>query len=337
MRPSRRIDSAEWTPPYDPFKPNLPYQGGLQLQVRRHIPPLSFGRAYQRPQRHQPTRFEDLLDRIPSEYCFQNPPPSTAPHPDPSIHTLKVVKEIATRDGRGPQVVCCQLDQQPGYVVAKIFDPLYYTWNLDDVVYWADRHYSCEAAAYEHVKRVGIDGKYLPRYHGCWTFEVHLANQPDKKRKVRMILMDYIPGSAMYSLLTTDQVDKFSPDTRLDILAQAMEKYCWLAFFGIVQNDFAPRNIMISTEQRVTLIDLSQSYVTGLPYSDPPFRIERKRPRSPIDIFRGVYSSEFDCWVPDRYRSKAVFRQWMEMRWGESEEFDSCPVYPNDPERSLGV
>jgi hypothetical protein len=163
---------------------------------------------------------------------------------------------------------------------------------------------------------------------------MHLANQPDKKRKIRMILMDYIPDSSMYSLLTTDQVDKFSPETRLDILAQAMEKYCWLAFFGVFQNDFAPRNIMVSREERVTLIDLSQAYVIAPPYWDPP---ERKRPRSPIDVFHGVCDSEFDCWVPEGYQSKAVFRQWMETRWGRSEAFDPYPVYLKDPKRFLEV
>lgn len=322
----RAGDYAE-QPPHDPSKPKPPYRSGLQLQIRRHIPPPPFGLGYLQPYRRKEKEFSEFSSMTPSEFCFQNPPPSTDPHPDSSVHTLKIVKEVATRDGRGSQVVCCRLDQQPDYVIAKIFDPLYYSWGEYDNAYWADRHYSCEAAGYEHAVLEGKDGQWLPKYHGSWTFEMDLdlANQPDKKREVRMILLEYIPGSSMYSILTSDQTDQFSPDTRMDILSRAMEMYCWLKYYGVSQNDFAPRNIMIGTDNRVTLIDLSHAYVTGLPNSGTVFR-EQTRPDSPAERFH-VMSGEFDCWIPEKYLSGTAFDRWRETRWEGSEEFEPCPEW----------
>lgn len=54
-------------------------------------------------------------------------------------------------------------------MVAKIFNPLYYDFRGGfDVPFFADQHYSCEAAAYQKLCEAKVDGAFSPKYHGTW-------------------------------------------------------------------------------------------------------------------------------------------------------------------------
>lgn len=206
--------------------------------------------------------------------------------------------------------------------MAKIFDPLYYSWDPQDIAYWSDLQYSREAAAYEQVCRAGINGKYLPKYYGSWTFELPLLSgfdQPPSTREVRLVLVDYIPHPTMYSLILKGRAEDFSLDTRLNTLAEAIEKYCWLDFYGVAHHDLAPRNILVSPDLQVTLIDLSHAYVLGRQNSELPLYRDEGRPRSPIDLV-GV-NNELLPWLPEQYHYGDVFEDWMRARWGKSDTF----------------
>lgn len=107
-----------------------------------------------------------------------NPPLKTAEAPAPRTHTLSVTHELAVADGRGAQLVRCTITpkapagQAPTnrdvfQVVAKVYDPLYYSFpHTDlpsvpcDVTWLADEDYSREAAAYEHLQNIVQAGSF---------------------------------------------------------------------------------------------------------------------------------------------------------------------------------
>ncbi|KAL1853547.1 hypothetical protein VTK73DRAFT_8997 [Phialemonium thermophilum] len=178
-------------PPPDRRKPKLPYRRGLKVQITRHIPPPPFGHGYVREATRRGLLSFNELAKYPtaSQYCLENPYPSTEPHPNKTVHTLEIVDVIAAEDGRGPQLVACRLHYDIGPLfVAKIYDPLYYDWFSCDNIWLADYEYSREAAAYARAEQAGIDGVYIPEYHGCWVFSMPFLGKPVATREVRMIL-----------------------------------------------------------------------------------------------------------------------------------------------------
>jgi hypothetical protein len=96
----------------------------------------------------------------------------TDPPSDPNTCQLTVIKSIAIGNARGTQLVVCSVTPsaavtEPYVAVAKIFDPLYYSISLDlnssvDVVWNADKDYSYETAAYEHLHKSGLAGTSAP-------------------------------------------------------------------------------------------------------------------------------------------------------------------------------
>ncbi|KAL2885059.1 Protein kinase-like domain protein [Ceratocystis lukuohia] len=160
----------------------------------------------------------DLDGKTQTEWCSQHPVIDTPPHPDKTIHHLHVLEEVACRDGRGAQVLRCSLDDSSDDTtyIAKIYDPLYYSYvdSYDDPTWRADRDYSSEAAAYEELKRVGVDGSLAPKYYGSWTF-------------------DMIPDSVTMQFIVEGGFrGSMSPQHRLDILAKAFEVNSKIDFHG---------------------------------------------------------------------------------------------------------
>lgn len=136
-----------------------------------------------------------------------------------------------------------------------------------------------------------------------------------------MILMHYIPGDTMYYLMTTNRCKEISVNNRLDILSKAMEIYGLIAFFSVVQDDFAPQNIMISEDlQVVTLVDLGHAFVLGLPKSTSPMSNPSTRPPSPLDVVDG--RSALLPWLPEEFGRSGNLERWMEERWGKSKDFE---------------
>ncbi|KAH7019784.1 hypothetical protein EDB80DRAFT_601269, partial [Ilyonectria destructans] len=318
-----------WKPPRDPRRPEFPYHRGLDLSIRRHVPPPPFGVGYIQGQERQESPPQPIREVTQSEWCLQHPPADAAPHPDTTSHNLHILDEIACGDGRGSQVVRCWLDQEDQVYVAKIYDPLYYSYTDAgtpvDVTWLADLHYSRESAAYEDLKEAKVDGQLVPNYHGSWTFDLALLDS--ETRPVRMILIGWIQGVDMYSLVQKEQVTSFPPQQRLDILARAMEIETKLAFYGVHHRDFSPRNIMLvgpfeTQVPQVFLIDLNHSVVTSRPNSKYP-KPTTTRPVSPHLRQWGGCGNEFLCWVPQPHRSRPrVFKGWLKSTWENSDEFD---------------
>lgn len=278
---------------------------------------------------------------MPSRCCLANPPPRTPPHPCQTTHSLRIASQIACGDGRGAQVITCHFEgQEADLFVAKIYDPLYYKWSDFEITYLADRQYSCEAAAFERLHSVKKDvdkmrqpgvrevlERSIPSYHGCWTWETTLLD--GQHRDVRMILMSHVPYPSLSSIIERGVAGKIPAESRMQLLARAFEIYCWLEFFGVRQNDFAPRNIMVSPDQeQAVLLDFSHSIVKGLPNSRWMAHVEStpNLPRSPIELFRASCGNNMGDWIPNELQAKDAQYRWFMKQWGNSEGF--APVSP---------
>ncbi|QUC24053.1 uncharacterized protein UV8b_08294 [Ustilaginoidea virens] len=322
-----------WKPLPDLHRPDFPYHRGLNLSIRRHRPPPPFGiTGYLKGPERQESPPEPLRQVTQSEWCLQHPPANTLPHHDSSEHQLYIIDEIACEDGRGPQLVRCCLDEDNSQTyAAKIYDPLYYSYadrgfgTPVDVTWLADQHYSRECAAYEDLSQAEVDGILVPKYYGSWTFNMPLKQSQDV-RPVRMVLMEWISGFSMQSLIDRQKVRHFSPEERLCILAKAMEVECYINFHGVRHGDFAPRNIMLepsvdAQNHRVLLIDFNYSST----FSRPNCKWKRQnatRPTSPRYRYWGPCPNDFFLWVPEPHRSRpAAFQGWLKSQWEHSEKF----------------
>lgn len=325
-----------WVPLPDPRRPDFPYHSGLTLTIRPHTPPAPFGlTGYTKGSERQQARREEIAKVSQSEWCLRNPLAETPPHSgDAETQTLEIVQGIACKDGRGAQVVRCHLgDDKDRSYVAKIYDPLYYSYadpefgSPVDVTYMADEHYSREAAAFEDIKAAGVDGQFSPKYYGSWTFDMLLLGTSEV-RPVRLVLLEWLDGVDLWSIMERDGANNgfhtIPPEERLEIFAKAAEAETKLDYYGVIHRDFSPRNVMIvdqatdeGSRKRVLLIDLNNSTCINRPnFRDRQFRTTDPIPTSPRYLWWGGCPNEFSQWVPDPHRSQdAVFNGWLEQRW----------------------
>ncbi|RSM04250.1 hypothetical protein CDV31_010109 [Fusarium ambrosium] len=330
-----------WVPLPDPRRPDFPYHSGLTLKIRPHTPPHPFGlTGYTKGPERRYAAFEEVAKVSQSEWCLRNPLAETPPHPNATeTQTLEIVQGIASKDGRGAQIVRCYLgeDKNRSYV-AKIYDPLYYSYadrefgSPVDVTYMADSHYSREAAAFEDLKAAGVDGQFTPKYYGSWTFDMGLPGTSEV-RPVRLVLLEWLNGVDLWSIMerdgTNNGIHTMPPEKRLEIFAKAAEAETNVTFHRVLHRDFSPRNVMIvdaatsegvdSHTPRVVLIDFNNSTCIKRPnfrdrqfYNNAPYPL----PVSPRYNWWGGCPNEFLHWVPDPHRSDdAVFNGWLEQRW----------------------
>lgn len=193
----------------DDKRPTLPYVAGACFEIRRHkgLTPFDRGVCYEFPEVSNlsdpllpsdilpPSEIVDPIDNLtPWDDTSSDPrkvPPETTterylkhrprkvePHEDTTPRRVEVLRQIRVRDGA--QVVQCRVDGIRGPLAAKIFDPLY---RWEDVFVdaleedWSpvglvESEWSREAAAYERIRERGLDGRYTPRFEGCWSLDV---------------------------------------------------------------------------------------------------------------------------------------------------------------------
>ncbi|KAM0417380.1 hypothetical protein ACHAPT_012614 [Fusarium lateritium] len=294
-----------------------------------------------------------------SEWCLRNPLAETPPHPDAAkTQTLCIIDGIACKDGRGSQVVRCYLgDDKDHSYVAKIYDPLYYSYadrdwdSPTDVTYKAGEDYSREAAAFEDLKAAGADGHFAPKYYGSWTFDMPLPGAPlsgaPELRPVRLVLIEWVEGADLWSIMERDGAnDGFHtvpPEKRLEIFAKAEEAKAKLTFYGVQHRDFAPRNIMLVDQEsesgspKVLLIDLNQSVCVNRPnFRDRDYWKTKPLPVSPRHILLGGPPLDFLQWLPQPHTSDvAVFNGWLEKRWPDPSSEYCMPPFWSGHERRM--
>ena len=338
MKNRRYSPGRDRDPREDPDKPDIPYLRGLHLSIRRHVPLPPFYGHYsgEEPARSKDS-LEEKLHTKTTHWALRNPASSISPpHPDTSVHSLQVLEAIACKDGHGAQVVRCHLKEDPDTIcVAKIFDPFYYHYSVQDVTWRADHDYSREAAAYEVLRDQKVDGQLAPKYYGAWTFDLPVpeeirtaAGTSSPTRPVRMILMESVPGVSIDSLLEDQRKYKSIPVAlRLAVLAKAIEMFCRLEYHGVRQEDFAPRNVIVSHtdgwETRlpaVRLIDFGFAHVTRSPYYKPGQYATPYLPPNPRYRFYGNTMVEFGKWIPDRLKNLYAINGWLRSTWREHEQ-----------------
>lgn len=326
-----------------PGKPPLPYKPGACFEIKPHNPPPPFGGgSYKDPepgewnQNPWPEFFEDAPPTM-VEQCLQHQPWRTTLPPDQAIRNLKVTEKIRCKDPCNAQVVRCKVDGKD--LVAKIFDPLYIDpAKCDELevspVTIAETYYSYEAAAYMRIKEKGLDGKYTPRFEGCWYMElpIHDANGCLALREVRLILQQFITGDTMQHLIERGEVNKIPPEVRVDLLDRVMEVDARLALIGVQSDDLHPRNFMVwkdankSNEWQITLIDFSHSRVSNLPTSRWWTPEDTRLPDSPITLKTRCWPPHCFKWIPEELncRTEESFNkrlEHMKKRWGRSKEY----------------
>ncbi|EHK48448.1 uncharacterized protein TrAtP1_009809 [Trichoderma atroviride] len=324
------MDHPPDPPIKDDLKPGLPYVPGAVLKIQQCMPHPPFGFMYRdmtsRVERMFPWKQFDTASR----FCLQYPPLQGKPIANPETRTIVIDSQIRCGDGRGAQVVKCHFEDGETPLVAKIYDPLYYLWDMDDITYNADLEFTNEAAAFvtlqdmdkEHTVgyprvREALKGS-IPRYYGSYTWESQLLD--GQRRDVRLILMEYFAFPSMRSIITEGRVESIPAQVRMQLLARAFEIYAWLGFYGVNQHDFAPRNIMVDPDKgRVVLLDFSIAKIRGLynsKWSAPQGKPPPTNPKHPLHLFKGTWAlMDGEGWVPKHLYSAQARYDWFLAQW----------------------
>ena len=356
-----------WSPPEDPERPALPYASAFTVTITEHVPPRPFGLPSVYPLIEPPYDTSDEhLKTLTLTRLVVTCPPIEANHDTggavakkpPANATLKIDGPIAVKDGRGPQLVVCTVTPQdrhskPFQAAAKIFDPLYYSFENENAPHRpvpttlkADSDYSIEAAAYAHLQNTGQTGAFAPEYYGSWTFTLPIRHRGTQhERQVRLVLIEYIDGVSMRDLCYQDSPPLgFTEEHRLEVLASILDGAARMDHSGMNQRDLVPRNIMLKLEpeaedsrgeegrrprvvQRAVLVDYNVSVVYHLSPEEWTCREATELPVNPMDLFWNMSLDDFGRWVPEGWQCNTRAQQeWLTERFGGANAVAYAPV-----------
>lgn len=317
-----------WDEPEDELKRPSPYVEDFRATIETHVAPPPFSHScygLDNEPRDQVSRFTLMESSITqSEHVLQNPPIQTSSPPRKAIDTaeLVVMESLAIGDNRGSQVVSVSVTPSGGQksflAVAKIFDAMYYPFrnqewgHAQDVVYFADVDYRCEASAMAFAEDIGQAGHSAPKFYGSWTFSLRLPGRGSqiRTRPVRLVLCELLQGPNMYKLFRRRRVGSivktnayhYPLEYRLEVLARILDGRVRQLHKGLDQNDLAPRNVIIVPHPdtqpggpeglpelmaplRVVLVDYNKSIVYRLSeWRKHPFE-NQKLPPNPMKNF----------------------------------------------------
>ncbi|KAF2634316.1 hypothetical protein P280DRAFT_474728 [Massarina eburnea CBS 473.64] len=261
------------TPPSSPVSQSpFPYAVGTSYVAKRHIPPAPFySDSVGQNDKYQAAREETLEPVTQQEWCLSHPARPGATDSSTTRH-FTIKQSIRTGDQKGAQVVLTH----DGFV-AKIYDPLYYSfYDVDfpdlklDVSWWAHRDYTYEVAAYQFLSGTSFSGTATPKYYGSWTIDVSTStNGSEVVREVRMILIEHISGICMCDI---DPTKGITNAARENIMYKLIEIETDLRIAGMNPKDNCPRNIMLCApdndftrdDLRVCLIDFGMATIQSL-------------------------------------------------------------------------
>ncbi|KAK4118959.1 hypothetical protein N657DRAFT_323490 [Parathielavia appendiculata] len=347
-----------------------PYREGVELRIRKHVPPTPFGAGYGPCPRRKVGVGPDATDVDRVAFAMDNPPLETEPAATEE-HTFTITGSKTLRrfhvDGGGAHVVTGYFDRDKGVVcLAKIYDGVYYPLeNQDsgwDSMTLADADYAIEAWAYETMQPVqGVGAKLVPEYYGTWTFTV--ADRPNRRRWVRMLLLQLVPGETVLAKIlkaTKNNSVQLSllpdQDTRLRVLKDTFEaaiSIWWEA--EVLHGDLSPRNVMVRPDGSVVLIDFNQAVVYPFHYRSHPKHNKDARPlpHSPIERHwpfapgtgtfadPGNQGNQWASWVPQSWlQNPELAAEWLLKTWGSPAPGKYAPLsdyffnHPAHAERS---
>jgi hypothetical protein len=273
--------------------------------------------------------------------------PNTVSSSPAATATLTILETLAVADGRGAQLVVCSVTpnpcpETPDVFVAKIFDPLYYSFEClhaanvaEDVSWLADVDYTHEAAALnylEGMRKAGRTGLAAPKYYGSWTFSLPITHAGvEVQRSVRLVLMENIKGHSILDICLDQALfSQYTEADRLDILAMVLDGSVRQCHAGVHQRDLAARNVILrpaptpspseSNKQPLPqpiIIDYNGAVVFELSRNGKRPCQLTKLPANPIDFFWNSTFHEFYGWIPPMWQfSPRLGQQWMKERFG---------------------
>ncbi|KAK9311768.1 hypothetical protein V1522DRAFT_330877, partial [Lipomyces starkeyi] len=182
---------------------------------------------------------------------------------------IRIRKHLRVRDSRHSQVVLaevqtssvgsCHIGQQ---VVAKLFDPLFVSVDElpgDDAPQKyrqivAYRFHEREVAAYSTLS--SLQGTSIPTFYG--KFDCHFPSRPtESDQTVKVILMEHIDGWPL-SWYSPDEITESQGQW---IMRQTEDIVRQIHSHGVVHQDLALRNFLVTKLGRVVLVDFEASEI----------------------------------------------------------------------------
>ncbi|KAI8931005.1 hypothetical protein NX059_012016 [Plenodomus lindquistii] len=335
------------SPPRTPPKPKTtPYVCGHSYTARRHEPAQPCGEYYWESADPIPAEHSDISQL---DWCLSHPRSASGRFTS-ETRQIDIEQPIRVGDNCGAQIVLLR-----DGLVAKIYDPLYYKFIIDedpnissdddvlqkhDVVACADTDYAAEVAAYEELSKTPLAGTTTPKYYGSWDISLPVETHDGySERHVRMILIEHIPGISMQRVKPSD----LTANQREQIMFKVIEADVDLEYVGVHHDDFEPRNIMLSTSGpsalsdgaippidsflRVCVIDLARSTVFRLAQV-PATPRQRQNP-----IFSWVGQDFWSDWGWLPYAMED--REWMWRMWGDGGKDGKYVPVERDPESEI--
>jgi hypothetical protein len=345
---------------------------GFTVTITEHIPPPPIGLSsiypdieppYDTSDEHLKTLTQtELVVTCPLlEASLDNDEDGAAPKmKTPEKATLKADRPIIVEDWRGPQLILCTITPQdehsnpskPFQALAKIFDPLYYSFQNPNAPrrpvatpLEADSDYSIEAAAYAYLQKTNQTGRggFVPEYYGSWTFSLPIRLRGvQHHRHVRLLLVEYIDGVCMRDPCYGDAAPlawQFAAEHRLDVFAGILDGAVRMDHSGVNQHDLLPRNIMLEVEdagegeslqrvvKRAVLVDYNIALVYHLAPEAQRYRDVTELPMNPMQMFWSVSLDDFGYWVPEDWQgNEKPRREWLMERFGGANALAYAPV-----------
>ncbi|KAG8161213.1 hypothetical protein KVR01_009477 [Diaporthe batatas] len=337
------MDVVFWSPPEDPDKPSLPYLPGFNTTIYAHqVTGTEKPRPYLEDEYLRTATQSEAVVEHPSRFA-----PSIAV--GTSMAKLVITSCIASGATKGPQIVACMITpcqkdgeepQKSFQAVAKIYDPLYYSFleslgrQPRDCVNEADKDYTNEVAAYEQLRRHGQTGSFAPEYHGSWTFTLPVTVKGNPQRRdIHLVLIELLNGVSIQDTQIQNSEDKskgldsfhFPEEYRLEILARAMDGYVKQLKIGLDQRDFAGRNVMLVSDKanpqgeeicgltipRVVLVDYNIAKVANMSLETRTWL-----PSNPAAVFWDqCLWEDFNGWVPNQWQDWKLQQDWLLWRF----------------------
>lgn len=257
------VEYADITKPFDERKPRIPYVKGWCFNAQQHIPPppVELNPSIECTVKDVDKSIK-MKESHPFELCLRHPPIPGAN--GPSSLRLQINDTIRIGDRHHVQLVLVEVLavnppvkglSQGQQVVAKLYDPMY----IDDDQFYinpfvaADKGYTYEAAAY--MALADFQSSAISRYYGSYSLEIS-SGQTGRKRQVRLILMDFIPGQSMQSL----NPENIPQELRQNLMKSLIEFDTLVYSRNIVLTDLHPRNIIVFDGNAV-FVDFADTYI----------------------------------------------------------------------------
>jgi hypothetical protein len=165
-----------------------------------------------------------------------------------------------------------------------------------------------------------------------------------------MILIESLKGTSILSTRVRNNSDRrkaldsfhYPEGYRLEVLARAMDSYVRLLRKGLMQGDFAGRNVILVPQSpdapedkvcglampRIVLVDYNNAWID----KDMPLEETMRLPGNPAVAFRGEYLWEsFPGWVPHEWEDASLQQEWLIKRFtGPGREELYLPIPDDD-------